>query len=301
MNKTNKTLVLVNPASGGGRACRLRPRVEDLLHHYEVPAEFVETRGVEDLQQRAAGAHAAGFDTLAVLGGDGALHHAVNAAIQTGSGVPRFAFFPAGNGNDIARNFGIPLDTIAAAYAFARGRSRRFDAAQVRFSDGATRIFLGAGGMGLDAEAAQLVAGKFRQWPGAARYVAAALYALKNFAPLQLAAAIDGAPWSGEVLLAAVANGPCYGAGIRIEPAARVDDGELNLVLAAPLPLTKILEAIPVLLRSGDLRWPQITRLRAKRLVLRADRPALFHGDGEILGRAPVEIEVLPAAVEFIF
>jgi len=34
--------------------------------------------------------------------------------------------------------------------------------------------------------------------------------------------------------------------------------------------------------------------------VLRADRPCFFQGDGEILGPAPVEIEVLPGALKVL-
>ncbi len=292
--------MLVNPASGGGRAQRVQPQVAGLLRHFDATVEFAETRSLVDLQQRASAAAEAGFAVVAVLGGDGALHHAVNAAMRHGSSRVCFTVFPAGSGNDIARNLGIPLDPIAAAHAFLRGRPRRVDVVQARFPDGSARAFLGVGGMGLDAEAAHLVSGKFRRWPGAARYVAAALWALKDFAPLQLQVEVDGAPWQGDALLAAAANGPCYGSGIRIAPDASMDDGLLDLTLVAPLPLMKILEAIPVLLRSGDLRWPEITRLRGRRIQLQANRPALFHGDGEVLGQAPVKLEVLPGAVEFI-
>jgi len=30
------------------------------------------------------------------------------------------------------------------------------------------------------------------------------------------------------------------------------------------------------------------------------DRPAMFHGDGELLGPAPVEIEIMPQAVRVL-
>lgn len=300
MSLPGRILVIVNPASGGGRARRVQPHVADLLRKHGVQADFAESQSSENIQRRAAQAAAAGYTTVAALGGDGAFHHAVNGAFGTGVD---FAFFPAGNGNDIARGLGIPLDTLAAAAHFLRGRPRAVDVLQARFADGGKHLYIAAGGMGLDAEAARLVSGRFRALPGVTRYVAAALWALREFQPMEVEAQVDGENWSGPVLLAAIANGPCYGAGLYIAPAAQMDDGLLDVTLVGPLPLLRILEAISILLTTGDLRWPEIHRFRARKISLRAKgaAPAFFHGDGEVLGQAPVEIEVLPAALRVIY
>jgi diacylglycerol kinase family enzyme len=62
--------------------------------------------------------------------------------------------------------------------------------------------------------------------------------------------------------------------------------------------LLRLLEAIPIVLTSGDLRgFPEVTRYRCRRVALRADRVARVHGDGEALGEAPAEFEILPAAI----
>jgi diacylglycerol kinase (ATP) len=160
-------------------------------------------------------------------------------------------------------------------------------------------------GLGLDAKAALLTAGKFRQWPGAARYVAAALWAQASFVPIDIEAEMElegGACQRVQVrvLFATVTNTPSYGAGVKIAPGARVDDGLLDLVLVPPLAMTTILELIPRVLRTGDLRMLAIQRFRARRVSLISAVPAEFHGDGEILGLAPVEIQVLPRAIAVI-
>jgi diacylglycerol kinase family enzyme len=43
-----------------------------------------------------------------------------------------------------------------------------------------------------------------------------------------------------------------------------------------------------------------VTRVSGARVRLTTDRGCMFHGDGEILGPAPVEIEVLPKAVRML-
>ena len=95
-------------------------------------------------------------------------------------------------------------------------------------------------------------------------------------------------------------NTPHYGAGLRLAPAAQPDDGKLDVVMVGSLHLLELMDLLPQLAQSGDLRIPQVTRVRARRVRLSADRPALFHGDGEILGPVPVEIEVASRAVQIL-
>jgi len=299
VHRPGKTLLLLNPVAGGGRARAAAPHVMSLLHKHGVDVTLAESRDGADIHTRAARAAANGFRVVAVLGGDGALHHAVNGAVNTSVD---FALFPAGNGNDTARGLGIPLDPIAAAHAFLRGQPRAVDLLHARFASGAECHILSAGGLGLDGEAARLVATRFQRLPGAMRYVVAALWALMSYQPIEIEAEWDEGRWSGAVLLAAVANGSSYGAGIQIEPAARMDDGMLNAVLVRPLPLLRVIEAILILLRTGDLRWPEVQRIRTRRIRLRpTSGSAGFHGDGELPGDAPLEITVAPAAAHFIY
>jgi len=289
--------VLVNPASGGGAALRVQPVMEDYFRGQNFPADFRSTTSAEHMRQLAANAAAQGYSCVAALGGDGAFHFVLTGAFGTGVAI---ACLPAGSGNDIAMGLGIPLDPMDAAHLLVHGAPRAVDVLRLRFSGGQTQLMIGAGGMGLDAEANQLATGRFRRVPGLLKYVTAALAALTTSQPLRVTAQIDDTSWQGPLLLAAVANCPSYGAGFRIAPAARMDDGWMDLTFVEDLPWFRVLEAILVLLRDGDLRWPQVRRFRARRVRLSADRRSPFHGDGEILGEAPVEIEVLPGAVRVI-
>ena len=77
-----------------------------------------------------------------------------------------------------------------------------------------------------------------------------------------------------------------------------MDDGLLEVVIVGEVGLMRLLEAIPVVLTTGDLRgFPEVTRYRCRRVALRADRAARVHGDGEALGVAPAEFEILPRAI----
>jgi diacylglycerol kinase (ATP) len=99
------------------------------------------------------------------------------------------------------------------------------------------------------------------------------------------------------VLLAAVLNTPTYGAGIRLAPDALVDDDWLNAVIVEDLNIFRVFALLPRLLMSGELRTRHLKRIRAQAVKFTTNRPCMFHGDGEILGPTPVEIEVVPHAV----
>src|SRR5580658_7669582 len=286
------TLVIVNPASGGGRALRAEPEVASLLASRGCRAKFVHSKSSEDIRERAA---ADGFRIVVALGGDGAFHHLVEGTRDTNVVV---GFFPAGNGNDIACALGIPRDPVTAANDFLRGQPRAVDLVRVRFGDGSVAHYLGAGGMGLDAEAAHLANTRFRSWPGVTRYLAGAFTVFFREPLLDVTAEMDGASWSGHALFVAVANATSYGSGVRIAPQAEMDDGLLDMVIVGDVGLLRLLEAIPIVLTTGDLRgFPEVTRYRCRRVALRADRAARVHGDGEALGAAPAEFEILPGAV----
>lgn len=289
------TLVIVNPASGGGRALRAEPEVASLLAARGCHATFLHSKCSDDIREQAARAASDGFGTVVALGGDGAFHHLVEGI--RGTDVVA-GFFPAGNGNDIAQALGIPRDPVTAAHAFLHAQPRAVDLVRVRFGAGRVAHYMGAGGMGLDAEAAHLANTRFRAWPGVTRYLAGAFTIFFREPLLDVAVEMDEASWSGHALFVAVANATSYGSGVRIAPQARMDDGLLDVVIVGDVGLLRLLEAIPIVLTSGNLRgFPEVTRYRCRRVSLRADRAARVHGDGEALGEAPAEFEILPGAI----
>ena len=296
MNHLAHPLVIVNPSAGRGRAARVRDAVESYWRQQGVTAEFYAAASREEVRRRSADAAAAGYSCVVALGGDGTAHDVINGLAGTDTVV---GILPAGGGNDLARALGLPLDPLEAAHALLHAPARRIDLLRLTLAGGRTCLYAGAGGAGIDAEAARLGNTRFRRVPGVARYLAAAIAAFHESRPLEVTLQADGATRNFRALLVAVANSPSYGSGVIIAPEARIDDGWMDLAIVAPLDWSHVLDGLLLALRNGDIRWPEMHRLRARKLRLQTDRPAIFHGDGEVLGETPVEIEVLPAASRF--
>jgi diacylglycerol kinase (ATP) len=293
-------IVLVNPVAGGGRTGGYLLRVRRAFEARKIAAEFVVTESLEDLEARAQGAIDRGHRLLFAMGGDGTFQGLANAAYGSDA---LLGLLPTGGGNDFAAALGLPKDFAAAVDAVLGGRPRRVDLVRARTGDGRDRLYVGGGGVGLDAEAVAHAAGTYRRVPGRLRYIASALRALRGFAALGVHAEFPGSelpPMQAKVLLAGVLNTPSYGAGLRLAPGARLDDGCLDAVFVKDLNALEVLGLLPRLWWSGDLPESCMTRTRARRVRLVTDRPCFFHGDGEILGPAPVEIEVMRGAVRVL-
>ncbi len=101
-------------------------------------------------------------------------------------------------------------------------------------------------------------------------------------------------------MLAATLNTPSYGAGLRVAPDARIDDGFLDFAILKNLSAAQVGRAIPKMFASGELPDSYFIRKKMRAVILRTDRACMFHGDGEILGPAPVRVEVVPNAIRVL-
>jgi diacylglycerol kinase (ATP) len=298
-SRESPAAVFVNPRAGGGRARRCLTPIKRIFAERSFPADFIFTESTEALESHARNAMQAGRRVLLAMGGDGTLQALVNAA--HGREVV-LGILPTGGGNDFAAALRLPKNPIAAAVAILSAKPRWVDVLCARTADGSRRLYVGGGGVGLDADAASY-SGAYTYLPGRARYVAAALRALREFKPLRIRAEFPGSelpPMEAQALLAGVLNTPSYGAGLRLAPDARIDDGLLTTLFVRNLGALQVLAVVPRLLARGNLPDSYVTRVSGARVRLTTDRGCMFHGDGEILGPAPVEIEVLPKAVRML-
>jgi len=292
--------VFVNRSAGRRLANSYLPRLQTIFESNGVSVRFVETSDAMELEAAVRSAVEQSNRVLLALGGDGTFQALVNGVYESDVTV---GILPAGGGNDFAAALGLPNDPFSGAQIILESKPRSVDLVRVRTADGRTRLYAGGGGVGLDAEAARFASGPYRGLPGRLRYVASALHALSAHLPLKIRLEFPGEdfpPVESVSLLAGVLNTPTYGAGLRLAPDARIDDGLLEVVMLEDLSALRVLKLLPRLMGSGELRTSKVKRWGVRRVRISADRACLFHGDGEILGPTPVEIEVVPSAVQVL-
>jgi len=298
--RDSNIVVFINLTAGAGRARNSLPWIQSVFESSGIPAEFVMTHSAEELESCVQEAILRGNNLLITAGGDGTFQALANAAFGADA---LLGIIPVGGGNDFATALGMPDDPVKATEALLAGQARLVDLVRVRTADGRTRLYAGGGGVGLDAEAVRYASGAYRQLPGRIRYIASALTALARFDSLGVRIDFPGSnlpSFETQALLAAALNSPTYGAGLRLAPDAKIDDGSLEVVMIEKLNKFEVLTLLPRLMGSGELRTSRVKRWRARGVRFTTQQPCMFHGDGEILGPTPVEIEVVPRAVRVL-
>ena len=298
-------LALVNPAAarGGGASLwrRLEGEVRGALPGLAVA--FTRAQGDAEAQAYEWGLRNAGGCLLAV-GGDGTVHEAVNGIWRSGSRAC-FALVPTGSGNDFARNAGIPLDPFVAVRSLARAIPRALDLGLLAYQAGADtrqRVFLNSVSLGLSVRANRW-AHRIPWGPGRLRYTLGGLVAILSGAAERYRIGTDGTfRFEGLALNLTVANGACFGGGMRLSPASVPTDGRLELIVLAPMSRLRALRALAALQRGRHLELPEF-RVESIRSVQLAGPPGRWclEADGEELETAgSLEVTVLPGRLPLL-
>lgn len=283
--------LLTNPTAGKGRAARAVAPVLDRFRDAGLIVRNLQGRTPEEALELARQCVAEGVDTVAVLGGDGMVHLAVQALAGT---TTRLGVIAAGTGNDVARTLGLPRkDPAAAADVVIAGRSRRIDLAQVGH-----RYFVTVLAAGFDAVVSER-ANRMR-WPrGQMRYNLATLAELRVFEPLSYVMEIDGEQHRFDAMLVAVGNGPSFGGGLRITEGALLDDGLLDVVVIRPMSKRQLVRTYPKLFRGTHVTHPDYRHYQGRRITLAAAGITAY-ADGERLAPLPITVDIVPAALEVL-
>ncbi len=293
--RPDRVRVLVNPSAGRGAGRKALPRLQALAEREGF--RLVVSRGLDEFSAAAQGAVADGVERLVVAGGDGTMHHAVQALAgsETALGI-----LGLGSGNDLAGTVGVPKRLEAAFRTACDGPIRQLDLGRV---DG--RWYAGVAGVGFDSEVSRIAAERVRLLRGPMIYPWAVVRALVTFRPPLLTLQYetengDPGQFEGRVMLVAFANTHRFGGGMRIAPAARPDDGLLDVVIVREMPRRRLLRVFPRVYRGSHIDLPQVTSFRTRSMRLWLEREMSVYGDGEPMTPVTgdgVEVRVVPGAL----
>jgi diacylglycerol kinase (ATP) len=288
---------VVNPAARGGRARRLWPRLRDTLTREGLVFEAVETCAPGHATALAGEAARAGVPLVVAVGGDGTLNEVVNGLLPVREAHPvTVGALMTGRGRDASRNLGLPRDPLRAARRLAHGREVARDVGLARWPGG-QRFFLGWAGAGFDAVVAERAGGG----GGRLVYLRAVLASLYHYRPVDLSLQLDGeAAGTGPAASVVVCNGASFGGGMRIAPAARTDDGRLDVVRLGALGRAELARWLPTVYWGGHLANPKIRTWRATRVRVDSASPVPVQLDGELGPHTPLDVEILPAALRLL-
>ncbi len=288
-----RAAVVVNPSKFAHpvELIRFRARVdhEFRCHGWIPPLWFpttAETRG----RQEARTAAAAGVDIVLAAGGDGTIRTVAQELM--GTGMP-LGLLPAGTGNLLARNLGVPYnDAAGAVRIICEGQDRAVDVGWLeldRTGDGTyaeSHLFLVMAGTGFDAAMMAGAGRKMKQRWGHAAYLISGARALgRMMEPTTVL--VDGR---------LVVSGPSHGVivgncgtltmGLSLMPDADPGDGVLDGVVLLPRSITAWARVAWAVGTRDPRPRNDMPRVRGCHIEVRSETAQPVQVDGELIGHA---------------
>jgi diacylglycerol kinase (ATP) len=275
------------------------------------PAEKVEWRiGLPGASDQA--------DVILLFGGDGTVHRHLGQLVKRRLPV---LVVPAGSGNDFARALGLKSvrDSLGAWRQFSSDAPnvRKIDLGVITAATAADavsapqeRYFCCVAGVGLDGEVARR-ANRLPRWlRGYGGYALSVAPTIFTFAPFRLKILTPSQPggsadsWISRsdqpTLLAAFANTPQYGGGMKIAPQAKMDDGLLDVCIVGAVDPFKLFCMFPTVYAGRHLGIKEVEYFQSPRVLVATEHPLDVYADGEYVCRTPVEVGVQPAALKVV-
>jgi diacylglycerol kinase (ATP) len=101
-------------------------------------------------------------------------------------------------------------------------------------------------------------------------------------------------------ILAAFANTPTYGGGMKIAPQARMDDGLLDVCVVGAVDPFKLFCMFPTVYGGRHLQIREVQYSQAACVRVETEHPLDVYADGEFVCRTPVEVWIHSAALRVI-
>ena len=290
--------IVVNPVAGGSRGAQVGAEVLSLLSKSEHAITDLSGATVSEARSKIESALAdKTVDALVFVGGDGIAHLGTN--LCAGKNI-LMAIIPAGTGNDAAAMLGMPLTNTAEAVRLVlEGLSspKKIDAIKVSHG-GKVTWALGSASAGFDALAAARA--NAISWPkGPMRYYVAMLLELAKFKPIKYQSVVDGTPRDFEAMLCVVSNTGIYGGGMLVVPGASATDGTLDILLVKKMSRLKFVTIFPKVYKGTHITDKDVEIFKATKISIAASGMPIY-SDGEYVGQAPFEAEVVPGALTMV-
>lgn len=290
----------LNPVAGRGRAEKSVTEIRDLLQQCPFEVDIKTSCRIGDIEERIFSAAQSGADKIIVAGGDGSIHEAVNGLLRAGTETA-LGIIPIGTGNDFAKACAIPLQWQDAAIALLDRITRKQPARHIDAGQMNGRFFANGVGIGFDARVNH-IARDMRWRIGNLVYLAAVLKGIREgIITPNVRMRYRDQTWNGPVTLANVSNGPWVGGMFHIAPMASIDDGLLDLVVVAPVGVSRVLALLPKLIKGTHVDTAEVRCRTIESFSLQSDAPIPSHIDGEVQPlQSSFNVKILPGALRVL-
>ncbi|MBF2752856.1 diacylglycerol kinase family lipid kinase [Staphylococcus saprophyticus] len=234
-------------------------------------------------------------DIIFILGGDGTVNELVNGIMKSELDLP-IGIIPGGTFNDFVKTLNLNPRHKMASQQLMNAELRPYDV--MKINDEYALNFVG---LGLIVQNAENVQNGNKDIFGKLSYVGSTVKTLLNPEHFDYKISVDDQSVDGNTSMLVVANGPFIG-GSRI-PLTDLspNDGYLNTFIFKEQSSSVLND---VFKQRDSMNWNKMTEgikhLPAKKITIETDPQMKVDIDGEINLKTPLEIEVIPNAIQIL-
>ncbi len=309
-----KPLVILNPNSQGGKTGKLADELLRVISRYVGEVDRRDTESPRHGTTIAEEAALEGREMIIAVGGDGTISEVANGLMRAraaGATIPKLGIVGQGTGGDFRRSLDLEHRLDHYCETIARRKTRAIDMGEFRFTNHAgerdTAYFINILSAGMSGIADHYVATANRRFGGTAAYFGASLKALIESEVVAIQCTVGVGEDEQQFELAsriiAVCNGRYFGSGMEVAPMATTDDALFHVVTLGDASRLRFLFSTLSIYKGTHLKNPGVEVFPCDRITLDVKDPAKRHVfpidvDGEALGLFPVEIKLIPGAIE---
>jgi YegS/Rv2252/BmrU family lipid kinase len=290
-----RAFVVLNPKSGRCDSAEARRALERHLEVAGVACRVHEPSHGEGLAGAVREAVRDGCDLVVAAGGDGTVSGVADALAGTNTPL---GIIPLGTANVLAGELGVPLDLDDACRLLAGPHAHKtIDTMELGGRHYVTQV-----GAGVDAVMIRDTPGEQKRRFGRLAYVWTAVRSLAGFPPLRFTLTVDGATSQYRAVQVLVANSGTLGQRpFRWGPDIRPDDARLDVCVIRARNLLDLLALGWHVVTGRHRSDPNVRYLACTREVTIASKtPLPVQADGEVVGRTPVTVRLVPGAVRVV-
>ena len=303
--ENNRWGIIYNPKAGTRKTQKKWNKIRAYMEEKGVMFDYLQSEGYGSVERLARMLANNGYQTIVVVGGDGAINDAVNGIMtSTAENKEQIALgiIPNGIGNDFAQYWGLEKgDYKQAVDWIINRRLRKIDVARVGYSEGeqcSTRYFVNAMYIGLGARIVWISNGTRRFWGFQWLSFLSSMFLLLFERKLhRMHLKINGEHIRDTIMTVCIGSARGYG----LTPSAVPYNGWLDVSVIYRPELLQLLQGLWMLLQGRILNHKMVKPYRTKKVkILRAQNAALSLDGRQIYGECPLDVRILPEALTLI-
>ena len=303
----NKVFIVVNTVAGAGKAEAVKERLPSLLKT-RIGEEYVmlTTAQKGDGMEKGRQAVDQGAGLIIVVGGDGTINEVINGILLSKNFQKKdcaVGTINCGSGAGLAQSLGIPQSLEEQVDTLFKSSAKPLDVAKLQFVNAegtlVERFFVSECQAGIGGAVVTKVGTSHKQMGGLLAFASVAIAQLFHYKATRMRVSMgEGHEISKGMLGVVVGNGRYCAGGMQLTPAARLDDGFLDVLTIGDMRLMKRLSAFSRVYAGKHIHLRDFTLTQSNSVSVESEDPVWLEADGELMGlTSSYHISLLPGAI----